>query len=58
MDVPFKKNTSFFFLKSFFYKLPGKIRGGSLCNDEKGIYKISAKEDKLFMTVINDNCNV
>jgi hypothetical protein len=33
-----------------------KISGNSDCGDEKGIYKLSIKDDKLFMIVINDDC--
>jgi len=44
------------------YKISGdtltivKISGSSSCDDEKGVYKISTKDDKLFMTLIEDNC--
>jgi hypothetical protein len=44
------------------YKISGdtltliKISGSSSCNDEKGIYKISAKDDKLFLGLIEDSC--
>jgi hypothetical protein len=34
-----------------------KISGISPCTDEKGIYKVSIKEDQLFMTLINDSCD-
>jgi hypothetical protein len=45
------------------YKMNGdtliltKISGISPCYDEKGIYKLSIKNDQLFMTLIEDNCD-
>ncbi len=44
------------------YKINGdtlvlsKISGISPCGDEKGYYKISIKEDKLLMNLIQDSC--
>lgn len=33
-----------------------KISGASSCGDEKGVYKLSIKDNKLYMAVINDDC--
>jgi hypothetical protein len=33
-----------------------KISGASDCNDEKGIYKMEIKDNKLFITLISDDC--
>jgi hypothetical protein len=34
-----------------------KISGISPCSDEKGIYKLSIKDDKLFIALIEDSCD-
>ena len=33
-----------------------KLNGSSSCGEEKGVYKLAIKDNKLFMTVIDDPC--
>ncbi|MGN6532003.1 MAG: hypothetical protein ACTHK0_09645 [Ginsengibacter sp.] len=50
--------------ETMYYEIKGdtlmmtKISGISPCYDEKGIYKLAIKDDKLVITLIDDSCNV